>query len=202
MAKRRVNTLSRKKPTRKQKDVCWVSAEGTGTEYDYLTMDVFKQVDISVKRPHNVHPKKREPSQVLQRLKDQLAKEDFRKGDEAWVVVDVDTWNESELEELYRWEDSDPRYHVAVSNPKFELFLLMHYSDAKGCTTPPRIDAELKKHFPQYAKRLTPRQFNEGQVRMAIQRSRVKRSLSEGRSPAPGSTDVHLLAERLLPVRP
>lgn len=202
MARRKGSTLSRRKPTRKQNDVCWVSAEGTGTEYDYFSMDVFKEAPVSIKSPRNIHPKKREPSQVLKRLKEQLAKEDFRKGDEAWVVVDVDTWSESELDELYRWEASDPRHHVAVSNPKFELFLLMHYDDAKGCTTPSKVDDKLKGYFPRYNKRLSPRQFNEGQVRMAIQRSRAKRGSSEGRLPAPGSTDAHLLAEKLLLVRP
>lgn len=202
MARRKVNTLSRKKPSKRQKDVCWISSEGTGTEYDYYSMDVFKEVPVSIKHPRNVHPKKREPIQVLKRLKEQLAKEDFRKGDEAWVVVDVDTWKESELDELYKWEASDSRYHVAVSNPKFELFLLMHYDDAKGCTTPSKVDAKLKGCFPLYDKRLSPRQFNEGQVRMAIQRSRTKRISSKGKLPAPGSTDAHLLAERLLPIRP
>lgn len=53
--------------------------------------------------------------------------EDFRKGDEAWIVVDVDTWGDVEFAELLSWAASDPRHHLAISNPKFELFLVMHF---------------------------------------------------------------------------
>ena len=48
---------------------------------------------------------------------------DFRARDEAWLMVDVDEWGAAEFAELLAWEAADSRHHLAVSNPKFELFL-------------------------------------------------------------------------------
>ena len=58
--------------------------------------------------------------------------EEFREGDEAWIIVDVDTWDETEFSQLLDWTKEDPRHHLAISNPKFELFLIMHFERAVG----------------------------------------------------------------------
>ena len=62
--------------------------------------------------------------------------EEFREGDEAWIIVDVDTWDETEFSQLLDWTKKDPRHHLAISNPKFELFLIMHFERRGGCPTP------------------------------------------------------------------
>ncbi len=127
------------------RSVCWVSAEGT-TERDYLGMAVFKGSSVSVRFPKNTHPNRHNPATVLKRFEKALRENDFRAGDEAWLVVDVDDWSEDEFGELIAWEAADSRHHLAVSNPKFELFLLMHFEKGNGCTTPEKVDAALKKH--------------------------------------------------------
>ena len=128
-------SLKRKTGGREYRAVCWVSAEGQ-TEKDYLRMDAFKGASMAVKFPKDVHPDRRNPAAVLKRFQKAMRTEDFRKGDEAWIVVDVDNWGDGEFAELLSWAESDPRYHLAVSNPKFELFLVMHFERGNGCTTP------------------------------------------------------------------
>ena len=99
-------------------------------------MDVFKGSPVAVKFPKDTHPDRRNPAAVLKRFEKAMRTEDFRKGDEAWLVVDVDTWAEDKLSNLLAWAKLDPRHHLAISNPKFELSLVMHFERANGCTTP------------------------------------------------------------------
>lgn len=163
MARRKGGLVPRKTGIREYRSVCWVSAEGA-TERDYLGMTVFKGSSVSVRFPKNTHPNRHNPAAVLKRFEKALRENDFRSGDEAWLVVDVDDWSKDEFRELLAWEAADSRHHLAVSNPKFELFLLMHFEKANGCTTPEKVDAALKKHWPRYAKRVTPTQFSAKQV--------------------------------------
>ena len=196
MARRKGGLAPRKTNVRDYRSVCWVSAEGT-TERDYLGMAVFKGAPVSVRFPKNTHPNRHNPAAVLKRFEKALRENDFRAADEAWLVVDVDDWSEAEFAELLAWQEADDRHHLAVSNPKFELFLVMHFEKANGCTTPEKVDAALKKHWPRYAKRVSPTQFSAKQVRDAVENARTKRASCKAVMPAPGMTDAHLLVERL-----
>lgn len=198
MARRtKKDTLKRKTGGREYRDVCWVSAEGQ-TEKDYLRMDVFKNAPVAVKFPKAIHPDRRNPAAVLKRFQKAMRTEDFRKRDEAWIMVDVDTWGNEELAELLAWVKSDFRHHLAISNPKFELFLVMHFERGNGCTTPQKVDATLKRYWPRYDKRVNATHFSLDEVKAAVEAARMKRAGCQDITPAPGMTDVHLLVERLI----
>ena len=197
MGKHRKDTLVRRMGTRKYRPVCWVSAEGQ-TEKDYLRMAAFRDSPASVRFPKDIHPGRRNPSQVLKRFEKAMREEDFRREDEAWIVVDVDEWDESEFDELLAWEAFDPRHHLAISNPKFELFLVMHFEKANGCTTASSVDAALKRHLPRYDKRLGVTAFSKDEVRAAVENARAKRAGCKSVFPDPGMTDAYLLADRLV----
>ena len=196
MGKRKNNTLVRQTGQRAYRPVCWVSAEGA-TERDYFRMAVFKDARASVKYPKNVHPSRRNPTAVLKRLQKEIGSKGLRTGDEACVVVDVDD-NEGELGDLLEWCDSHPGYHLAVSNPKFELFLVMHFERANGCTTAAKVDAALKRYMLGYDKRLTPTQFSLAEVKCAVENARAKRAACTSGIPGPGMTDAFKLVESLL----
>lgn len=197
MARRKGGLSPRKTNVRDYRSVCWVSAEGA-TERDYLGMAVFKGAPVSVRFPKNTHPNRHNPAAVLKRFEKALRENDFRAGDEAWLVVDVDDWSGAEFRELLAWQAADDRHHLAVSNPKFELFLVMHFEKANGCTTPEKVDAALKKHWPRYAKRVSPTQFPAKQVRSAIENAKAKRASCKAVLPASGMTDAYLLVEKVL----
>ena len=68
------------------------------------------------------------PNHVFRKLKKEAKDEfNFKKGDELWMVIDTDRWKNipsiieacSELENMF----------VAVSNPCFEFWLLLHVKD-------------------------------------------------------------------------
>lgn len=197
MARRKNGLPVRRTNVRNYRNVCWVSAEGT-TERDYLGMTVFKGLSTAVKFPKNTHPNRRNPDAVLKRFEKSLRENDFRTGDEAWLVVDVDEWDRAEFDKLTAWELRDSRHHLAVSNPKFELFLVMHFEKGNGYTTPAKVDSALKKYWPNYAKHVPLGQFSIKQVRDAVENARTKRLSCKSPLPAPGMTDAHLLVERLI----
>lgn len=198
MARKMNNTLERKKPTREYRKICWISMEGQ-TERDYLNMNVFRnRPDVTVRFVKDIHPGGRNPCQVLNRLQKALKKEDFRNGDEAWLVVDVDEWDDTEFAKLLEWVKKDSRHHLAISNPKFELFLVMHFERGNGYTTSQKVDAALKKYLPKYVKRLSATQFTLEQVRTAIENARMKCMSCKSEIPDSGMTGMYVLVERLI----
>jgi hypothetical protein len=69
--------------------------------------------------------------------------------DEVWCVVDVDQFD-------LVTAIADAREHsvnLAISNPCFELWLLLHHSDCRShCTGYADVASRLKKHLPAYDK--------------------------------------------------
>lgn len=114
--------------------------------------------------------------------------------DEVWCVADVDEFD------VHAAVFDARRNHVnlAISNPCFELWLLLHHADCRsycsGCT-----DAErrLKKHVPHYDKtKVRFRDFEAG-VSDAVERAKNLDEAGEDwrRNPL---TSVWVLVERLL----
>lgn len=198
MGKRKNNTLSRKQPTREYRKIFWVNTEGQ-TEQDYLQMDIFKKMETAaIKMPKRVHPGKTNPKQVLQRLKDEMKRGSFRKDDGAWVAIDVDTWLSKDIQEVIDWANTNDRYNVVISNPKIELFLIMHFEKGNGCTTNTKVDERLSHYLPSYNKRLAVRQFDRDQIKTAIVNAKTKHASCVGAIPDPGMTDFYKLVGRLL----
>ncbi|WP_433527907.1 RloB family protein [Micromonospora sp. CA-263727] len=69
--------------------------------------------------------------------------------DEVWCVVDVDDFDiESAAVEARR-----RNVHLAVSNPCFELWLLLHHADCRSyCAGYPDVANRLKRYVPAYDK--------------------------------------------------
>ena len=66
-------------------------------------------------------------------------------GDEIWIVLDRDEGNrkdEKQWKDLARWEKESSNHHVAISNPRFEYWLLFHFEEA-----PKKEDAKSDFYF-------------------------------------------------------
>lgn len=161
-------------------------------------MAVFKDAKASVRFVKDVHPSRRDPASVLERLQKTMKSEHFRKEDTAWLIVDVDEWGDEALAKLLTWAHQNPRFHLAISNPKFELFLVMHFEKGNGCTTPTKVDAALKRYLPRYDKRLRPTQFSMDEVVTAVENARARRVSCKEEIPTPGVTDAYKIVEYLL----
>ncbi len=142
------------------------------------------------------------PQYVLKKMKEHLQDNIFGKEDsewEAWLVVDKDAWQEEQINELFKWTENDEKYNLAVSNPNFEFWLLLHFEDAKKCDTTTVCKEHLKRYLLDYSKNIDKNKFIPENIIEAIKRAKEKDTPPCPDWPRqPGKTTVYRLVEKLL----
>jgi hypothetical protein len=149
------------------------------------------------------------PSHVVERLKayQNAVEQDIQDGDEFWVLIDTDhrfegTHLSGTLEALRMARHS--RFGVAISNPCFEIWLLLHHEKVNphaawdGCKS---VEERLRTILGSYRKAgIQPGQFPRRMLDTAIQNAReLEESTGAAREgwPKPVGTQIHKLFERL-----
>jgi hypothetical protein len=139
------------------------------------------------------------PPQVLKRMRSVLAKEKLHKGDETWLVVHRDHWTDEQLQEAHSWACESPAHGFAVSNPKFEYWLLLHFDDGHNITNVRTCDERLERHLPGYGKSLDARRITYEMILLAVQRAKKRDNPPCTDWPrSPGGTTVNILVDRIL----
>jgi len=150
----------------------FVGCEGTVSEVQYLRILNHDQTAVLVK------PMRRKndgaPKRLLADMRRWLREEQPRANDQAWLVVDTDSWPEEHLHALHQWTAENASHHLAVSNPAFELWLLLHFEDGHGIATPAECRRRLERHLPGYDKSVNARAFPRERVAAACERARVR----------------------------
>jgi hypothetical protein len=132
-------------------------------------------------------------------MKRHLKEEGLRAKDEAWLVVDMDRWTEDQMAQLYAWSQERDNYGLALSNPNFEYWLLLHFEDGKSIGSSRECSDRLKRYMPEYEKGINARMFTLDKITEAIHRGKVRdippctdwpRSL--------GNTTVYKLVENII----
>jgi hypothetical protein len=180
---------------RRYKRMFVIVAEGTVTELQY-----FRLLDGEAIVHVNCLENKTSlsPDKALIRVKEHVQKHGLRAGDEAWVVVDRDAWLEEHLVRLHAWAQTQVNYGFALSNPKFEYWLLLHFEDAKNVKTSRVCDTRLTKNLPGYNKHINHRQFTIEKIYQAVARAKKRDTPPCNDWPrVPGST-VYRLVEKIL----
>ena len=129
LKKRKKRSLNRDIPHEKDTNIIFIGIEGgshQSREAKYF--DIFNEKDIRLQ--FKVIPCKNNrssPIDVFKHLKKQIEKEPLHDDDEVWVVIDVDRYHEHlpEVAKLCH----DVGYNLAVSNPCFEYWLLLHFQN-------------------------------------------------------------------------
>ena len=104
-----------------------------------------------------------------------------------------------DLAALASWAGSDERRGLALGNPNFEFWLLLHFEDGTGIGSALACRDRLRGHIPGYKKRIRPGQVSVQAVREAVGRAE-KRDQPRCRDwpRAPGQTTVYRLAKRFI----
>lgn len=137
------------------------------------------------------------PPQVLARMKAHLQQEGLKAEDEAWLVVDKDQWTDQQLAELHQWSEGKGNYGFAVSNPKFEFWLLLHFEEGNGIASSRQCSERLARHLPDFAKGAVEVHKLAAGIGDAIRRARRKDNPPCADWPRNTGTTVYRLVARL-----
>lgn len=188
--------LSRNAGVRRYKPLFLISCEGSVTEPEYFAF-FQRHAIIKCLRAKG----KSAPQAVLERMNKEFDRTPLRKGDEAWLVVDKDDWNDSQLAALHRWAEERGgvvKRGLAVSNPRFELWLLLHFEEVARPCPGHECTNRLEKHLPGYKKHLVNSAFSCESVGSAIARAKELDQPAALDWPRKTGTTVYRLAEDLL----
>jgi hypothetical protein len=181
---------------RRIKKLFVIATEGAKTEPTYFKL--FNRYGYAVAVKCIEGKDKSAPKHVLKSMRDHIEKNDLIEGDEAWLVVDTDNWREADLKALHAWSTSEPSYGLAVSNPCFEYWLLLHFEEAKGAPDANECLHRLRKHMPHYDKGNLDVVALEPGIADAVGRARMRDTPPVEDWPRNAGSTVYRLVERLL----
>ncbi|MBR4171678.1 MAG: RloB domain-containing protein [Kiritimatiellae bacterium] len=165
--------LKRRRPFIRYCPLVLVSSEGRVTEPEYL--HAFGRQVLRDSVTFRFVPRGTDgasPDAVLKRMTLEMNRMSLRKGDEAWLVLDRDRWTDDQLRPLLDWMTSETggiRRGIALSNPKFELWLLLHFEPISGCISDHSVDGRLAMYLPEYDKHIPAGFPTREQVEKAIE---------------------------------
>lgn len=150
MSRVKKRKFNRPVATREYRKVFTIFPEGEKTENCYFTLlrAMNETVNIIIKKGD----KKTEPNQVLGRAKKYIRENGLSKNEQVWLVIDVDGRPESSFKECFEWEKSDTKHNLAISNPKFEYWLLMHFESGDDVKNANDCMTKLIKYISNYTK--------------------------------------------------
>jgi hypothetical protein len=190
------NRFQRKTGQREYRKVFVIAMEGGKTEPQYFNMLNSRTAVVHIKL---LKSSASAPAAVLKTIRGHIKDEGLKPSDEAWLVMDKDQWPDAELDLLVRWADEDTKYGLAVSNPKFEYWLLLHFEEGHGVVSSVECSKRLKRHLPNYNKGINQAKFPDAAVRQAVKRAKQRDNpMCPGWPSRPGQTTVYRLVERIL----
>jgi hypothetical protein len=134
---------------------------------------------------------------VLRAMQKHLRHNPFTVRDEAWIVIDTDSWTEEQLAAVHAWSVEAPGRGLCVSNPMFEYWLLLHFEDGDNVASPRECLEKLVRRLPTYGKGSLPLSQLEPRVDEAVGRARRRDTPPCLDWPRLTGTTVYRLVERL-----
>jgi len=178
-----------------------VSTEGSVTEPQYLFL--FERAFLANRVRFDILSEtgRGDPGHVLDRMQSRLDRTALRRGDEAWLVVDKDRWTDEQLRPLTEWAAGPSpgvRRRLLVSNPNFELWLLLHFEPVRKGTTAREIAGRLGTLLPGYDKSVPREILVQDRIRAAIANATALAPPSSPDWPRTTGTTVHEALASLL----
>ena len=154
------------------------------------------------------------PEHVLKQLYDYKSQYELEADDELWLVVDKDHWTEAMLSRVATECSQEVSMQMALSNPCFELWLLLHMEDAvslppeeqkqwmenrrKSKNADPYLKVRLRQKMGSYHESSYDALALIAHVEDAIERARALDKNPNDRWPQTLGTRVYLLAESVM----
>jgi RloB-like protein len=143
------------------------------------------------------------PEHVLARIDDYMREYEIGEGDEFWLVLDCDHWvNSGHIKNLIRvmQECNQKGIRIALSNPCFELWLLLHFAEfpTEKQLTRAQIEKRIRHAVGSYDKtKVYKLPLDNDRVKAAVKRSKANQPASSEIPDIP-QTGVHCIIEDLV----
>ena len=107
-----------------------IAAEGRDTENIYFEAlkNQLESTKVHIEVLHRNNDES-SPMHVLEQIRSFSLEYNIEDDDQLWVVVDKDRWPVKMLSSVARFCKQNENYRFCVSNPCFELWLLLHMED-------------------------------------------------------------------------
>lgn len=198
----RFQELRRREPHREPRRRVLIVCEGGVTEAGYFRdlraafRNPLVEVEIDYKGgvPKTLVERAAERKKAAER-EARSRRDDFLRYDEVWCVFDID--EHPHLPDA-RQQARDNRIDLAVSNPCFELWALLHFQEQTSHLERRDARNRLKRHLPDYEKALPFERLKPGYLEAVTRAHELERRCEAdgepGRNP---STGVHRLTEQI-----
>jgi len=194
-----------------------IAAEGQNTERIYFEKlaEHYYSTEIHVEIIERSEGESN-PERVLEDLDEFANKYQFGEKDELWLIIDRDSqsWNPDKISFVAQRCHQKKGYYLGLSNPAFEIWLLLHIKDISDYPEDQQEkifeNKKITKHRTVLKKELSvqmPSGFNEShydaeylvkRVKDAIQRARRMDKNPKSRWPNYLGTRVYRLAEKII----
>ena len=154
------------------------------------------------------------PEHVLKQLNGYKSQYELEVDDELWLVIDKDKWKDKMLSRVATECSQEVSMHMALSNPCFELWLILHLEDAASLTpeeqklwmenhrksknADPYLKVRLRQKMGSYHESSYDAPTLIAHVEEAIERARALDKNPADRWPQTLGTRVYLLAESVM----
>jgi len=200
MAKRS-SKLRRPYGKRRYRKQFFIIVEGKVTEPDYFRYfkGSIESACIHIKCIPGT--KRNWPKTVLKRVRKYCRDKNLQPNDEVWMVIDKDNRSDTELDHVIEWSLSNDQNRTAISNPAFEIWLLMHFENASGIETIRQCITRLKRHLPTYNKdnkHVDINRITDKHISSAIKRARERDNPPCSKWPTSPGTTVYKLVKSIM----
>mgnify|MGYP004662359227 FL=1 len=195
-----------------------IATEGKDTERIYFTALAKEytnpRVHVHILERSENEQNNSSPEHVLKQLNDYKSKYELEADDELWLVVDKDQWKDKMLSRVATECALEVSMHMALSNPCFELWLLLHLEDAASLTpeehilwmenrrksknADPYLKVRLRQKMGTYHESYYDAMTLIAHIEDAIKRARALDKTPTDRWPQTLGTRVYLLAESVM----
>ena len=172
-----------------------VEGEKTGAQYFSLFENTRVHVQVLPTGSEGLSA----PKHVLERLVKFEEQYDLGPEDERWLVADIDRQRGQFLDEVTQVA-RESGYGLAISNPCFELWLLLHFQEAdQADTNCAAVVERLRPYTGGHNKaKINLEPYTQATIREAIARAKAMEGERDTRWPAFPGTHVFKVVEKLL----
>ncbi len=188
-----MSPLRRRRPFREPLPVWLLLCEGRVTERDYF--HAIRKLG-GLRASISIEPCAGGLPQLVEEARRRFSRKNAP--DKVWCIADVDDFTPAQVRKAVERAAPVSEVALAISNPCFEIWALLHFEACQGFLTKEQAKRRLQKHLPAYEKRL-PFDSLAPRVSEAIARAKALALDGEQGWQNP-STGVHRLVESLLPL--